>query len=231
MAGNPSRLTAAQRKILESDEARELVERHVRQFMARWRGVEAGEIRSLANEAAVAAVLRFNSERCPRFAAFAAKRVHGHILRTLAREKARTSLAATFSDADNLNSLAAGRRTGVLDVLNQSHIQGRALAADWAQQRVTSLTLKALWTQDAEEQLGQRQEYRRVMSALRDSIARLHEKQRRFLALYYRERKTHAEIARHFARSERTVERLHLASLVALRKQLISRGVVSPPDR
>jgi len=222
-------LTSAQQRLVASEPVQRLLERYVRTFTPSWPKRTAAEIRSLAAEAVVLAARRYDPSRGVPFEAFAAPSIRGHLIRRLARE-ARDSSLLILCESPDIPPPQATKRS-VMDAMHDTPEQGYARVAERVARRAGELIVSALLATAAnpEQQLVAREQYRLALTALDAAIGKLPSRQQRFVQLYFRQRRTHREIATDMGRSERTIERLHAAVIETLARSLRRAGIDGPP--
>ncbi len=226
------KLTPAQRALVNSPGARELVRWVVRRYVRRYPATGADEVRALADEALVLAARRFDPDRGVPFAGYAAKRVTGHLTRQLGAERYR-GFPALLSMVENAMVEKHAATTSPLDAADQTPAEARAFAASWVADRAAhyavAVALGPKKPSSPEDDVNDRQLWHNAIAALEHAERDLAPELRRIVGRHYRDGLSIEDIADEIGKSRATTYRLHKKALDALRGRLLSQGVAAPP--
>ena len=217
------RLTPAQKALVRSEQAEQLVAWISRVYGRRFPEAEPGDIAALAREALVLAARRYDPSRGASFATFASHRVRGHLTRQLCSAHYRKApIEVLLAEAERQR--AAPPEGTDRAAASQTAEQARQAAQAWTDARCWELAIAAMLhpavAPTPEELTG----WRQARAALEEARAALPEKQALILRRRFDEGATMRAIAIELACSTDTVRRQMGQALTTLRWRLEGQG-------
>ena len=220
------RLTPAQKALVRSAEAEQLVAWAARVYGGRFPEAERDEIVALAREALVLAARRYDPSRGASFATFASYRVRGHLTRELcAAHHRKAPIEALLAESERRRVVAGPNDD--LAAAAQTPEQARQASKAWTDARCWELAIAAMLhpvaTPTPEELAG----WRQARAALAEGRAALPAEQALILRRRFDEGATMRSIAGELGKSTDTVHRQMEQALTALRWHLEGEGVTA----
>ncbi|MEQ9323023.1 MAG: sigma factor, partial [Polyangiaceae bacterium] len=136
------RLTPAQKALVRSDAAEQLVDWVRRVYAPRFPEAEPDDIVALAREALVLAAVRFDPGRGVRFATYASHRVRGHLLRQLSSARYRKApIEALLAESERQKET---RAADDMDAASLTPEQSRQATRAWTDARCWELAIATM---------------------------------------------------------------------------------------